>query len=351
VQDQGSWCDWSQGQSCDTTRQSEAHAFAINLYDELYIHVKQGGSIKAAPSFQAVYDEWIKFELRKEITDRVAVYALPFFAKDTFNKIGKARLTDFWLHRQSTFKRKRSSNGTLLREKTAMANMWRYAKAKGYITETPDLNPLEITSPNKRRSTFTAKEWQKVLDSIPAWVAEDGVATTRDRIVAANHFIILANTGIRVGEARGLKWADVRRDGNHVIFEVTGKTGTREVVCLKGTDAALDRIKRFTGNHVYVFAHPDGSQIGSFKTAWAALLKHARVPQRDRSIYALRHFFITGRLQNGVNVYLIAKQCGTSVELIERHYGHLVHSEMADHITRTQIVEGIGADLTEFLEY
>jgi hypothetical protein len=50
-------------------------------------------------------------------------------------------------------------------------------------------------------------------------------------------------------------------------------------------------------------------------------------------------------------VYLIAKQCGTSVELIERHYGHLVHSEMADHITRTQIVEGIGADLTEFLEY
>ena len=150
--------------SCDTTRQSEATAFAINLYDELYFHVKQGGSIKSSPTFQSVYDEWIKYEGRKEITDRVAVYALPFFAKDTIAKIGKSRLTDFWLHRRNTFKKKKPSDGTLLREKTAMTNLWRYAKAKGYITEVPDLNPLEITSPYKRRNTFTAKEWQRLLE-------------------------------------------------------------------------------------------------------------------------------------------------------------------------------------------
>lgn len=168
--------------------------------------MKQGGSIKAASSFQAVYDEWIKFELRKEITDRVMVYALPFFARDTFNRTGEARLTDFWLHRQSTFRRKKSSNGTLLREKTAMANLWRYARAKGYITEIPDLNPLEITSPNKRRSTFTAKEWQKVRDSILAWVAEDGVATTRDRTIAANHFHHPGEYGHPCRGGSGLKW-------------------------------------------------------------------------------------------------------------------------------------------------
>jgi integrase len=278
------------------------------------------------------------------------VYAVPFFDKDTFDRINAARMTEWWLHRRSTFKKKMPTNGTLLREKTALRNIFKYAKAKGYIAALPEMNPLAITSPHKRRNTFTLKEWTKVVDSIPAWVAEDGVATTRDRILAANYFTILANTGIRVGEARALKWADIRRADRHLVLEVTGKTATREVVCLKGTDAAFDRIKRFTGNHELVFCHPDGKAINSFKTAFAALLVHAKVPIRDRTIYSLRNFFITGRLQNGVNPYHLVKQCGTSVELLERTYGHVIHSEIADQITRTQIAEGLGADLTQFLE-
>jgi integrase len=333
-----------------TSKLHEATAFATNLYDELYYKVKGGGSIKSGPSYRAVYDEWIKYEKRTKITDTVARYSVPFFDKEPFEKVTEARLTDFWLHRQSSGIKRKPSNNYLVREITYLGTMWRYAKAKGYVQHIPNLNPLDITGKLIRRDAFTAKEWQTIFDSIPAWVEEDGKATKRDRVIAANHFIVLANTGIRVGEARGLKWTDIRTFGRHTIFEVTGKTGTREAVCLKGTDAALDRIRRYTGNQELVFCHPDGEPIGSFKTAFAALLKHAKEPVRGRSQYSLRHMFITGRLQNGVNPYHLAKQCGTSVEMLEKVYGHVIHSEIAEQITKTQLIEGLGADLTQFLE-
>ena len=72
--------------SCDTTRQSEATAFAINLYDELYLKVKQGGTIKSVPPSGSLR-RVDQVRAAPEITDRVAVYAVPFFDKDTFDRI------------------------------------------------------------------------------------------------------------------------------------------------------------------------------------------------------------------------------------------------------------------------
>ena len=335
-----------------TNKLHEASAFAANLYDDLYYKVREGGSIKSGPSYRAVYEEWIKYDLRKKITDTIARYSVPFFDKEPIEKIGAARLTDFWLHRKSKGIKRAPSNNTLVREITYMNAMFRYAKAKGYVQHIPELNPLGIVGKLVRRDTFTAKEWQKVLDSIPSWLdTKEHIATRRDRILATNYFTILALTGIRVGEARSLRWKDVRRlDPRHMVMEVTGKTGTREVICLPGTDAALDRVKTLTGNQSLVFCHPDGTQIGSFKKSFAALLAHAKVPVLGRTIYSLRHFYITGRLQNGVAVYLVAKQCGTSVEMIEKVYGHVIHSELAEQITRTQMIQGLGATLDAFLE-
>ena len=41
----------------------------------------------------------------------------------------------------------------------------------------------------------------------------------------------------------------------------------------------------------------------------------------NRTIYSLRHTYATLRLQNGTNVYWLKKNMGTSVTMIERHYG------------------------------
>ncbi len=42
-----------------------------------------------------------------------------------------------------------------------------------------------------------------------------------------------------------------------------------------------------------------------------------------RSTYCFRHTYATFRLSEGVDVYFLAKQMGTSVKMIEDHYGHI----------------------------
>ena len=42
---------------------------------------------------------------------------------------------------------------------------------------------------------------------------------------------------------------------------------------------------------------------------------------RKRSVYSLRHTYATFRLENGANVYWLRQNMGTSVQMIERHYG------------------------------
>jgi len=42
-----------------------------------------------------------------------------------------------------------------------------------------------------------------------------------------------------------------------------------------------------------------------------------------RSTYCFRHTYATFRLSEGVDVYFLAEQMGTSVKMIEDHYGHV----------------------------
>ncbi len=41
---------------------------------------------------------------------------------------------------------------------------------------------------------------------------------------------------------------------------------------------------------------------------------------QKRTAYSLRHTYICLRLMEGANIYQIAKNCRTSVEMIEKHY-------------------------------
>ena len=51
-----------------------------------------------------------------------------------------------------------------------------------------------------------------------------------------------------------------------------------------------------------------------------------------RSTYCFRHTYATLRLQEGVDVYFLAEQMGTSVKMIEEHYGHVNTIKHADRV-------------------
>ena len=53
-----------------------------------------------------------------------------------------------------------------------------------------------------------------------------------------------------------------------------------------------------------------------------------------RSTYCFRHTYATFRLTEGVDVYFLAKQMGTSVKMIEDHYGHITPVKNAEQILK-----------------
>jgi hypothetical protein len=53
---------------------------------------------------------------------------------------------------------------------------------------------------------------------------------------------------------------------------------------------------------------------------------------KRRSVYCFRHTYATFRLMEGVDIYFLAKQMGTSVQMIETHYGHINPVKHAERI-------------------
>ena len=105
-----------------------------------------------------------------------------------------------------------------------------------------------------------------------------------------------------------------------IVFFVSGKTGGREVVARNAEVLEyLQRIKELYAEPTpddFVFAHRDGRFIGSFKKSFSSLIDAANVgfdgKGNRRTIYSLRHTYATFRLEEGVGVYTLARNMGTS---------------------------------------
>jgi hypothetical protein len=52
---------------------------------------------------------------------------------------------------------------------------------------------------------------------------------------------------------------------------------------------------------------------------------------------SLRHTYATFRLQEGVNHYVLARNMGTSVKMLENFYGHTSDRAMADELTKMKV--------------
>jgi integrase len=177
--------------------------------------------------------------------------------------------------------------------------------------------------------------------------------TKRDRIMLVNYVLILANTGIRVGEARALTWADLDSHSNidgseSVILRVRGKTGARDVVARsleikdyfqRISELRVSELGKEPSLTECIFCHPNGKPIHSFKKGFEALIRECGVefdPSGDRRvIYSLRHTYATFRLQEGVNHYALAQNMGTSVKMLEAFYGHTTNRSMATELMKT----------------
>ena len=119
-----------------------------------------------------------------------------------------------------------------------------------------------------------------------------------------------------------------------------GKGKSRKLVAPKSVGDYLERI-RSTANATKpddsVFTTSTGEAAKTlYKNMSDDLLTQASLRDGSngtpRSTYCFRHTYATFRLSEGVDVYFLAEQMGTSVKMIEDHYGHVNSVKHADRV-------------------
>ncbi len=205
------------------------------------------------------------------------------------------------------------------------------------------------------RPPFSDEQLERVLAKMSAMIEEERHVTRKfTRQLLLDYTLILADSGMRLGEANNLKVDDVKKfvdeNGNeNYRFEVKGKTGKRDVIIRrKANDAiirtlsrnkAVDEIKnklvRKNNRKVqnidnWFFRMYDGNKVITLIDQFKNVLKLIDL-EKNRygegfTIYSLRHTYAVSMLRKGEPVYNIAKNMGTSVKLIEEYYGRAATS-------------------------
>jgi integrase len=352
--------------STKTTDDFEARRFAEDLYYRLEGKTRRGEPINS-PTFRKVFTEWAKVPVADQVVRtaryvngnvrRVELWALQYFADLTIDRVTEAKLADYVDWRLS--QPRRPAIVTLKNERTAIRQLLRFAKRRGYISEFPEF--VIKSGKTNARPDIPETEWHRLTRFLPGYVdrAKDK-RRRRERFYLTLYILILGNTGIRIGEARRLRWRDISAtrtltDEVRAILSVRGKTGEREVVCNKGVERYLDELRSFRTDELgelppdqeYVFCHPSGDLIGSFKGGFQRALKEAGVLHasdgKKRVPYSLRHTYATMRISEGVSVFQLAANMGTSVEMLEDFYGkkRMRDPKMATEVTKNRSEERI----------
>ncbi len=215
----------------------------------------------------------------------------------------------------------------------------RYVPASQRFDERPKLKTM-------RRDEFTLEEYRKLHTVGRKWIASaNKPSSIWYRTVTYNMILIACNTGMRPSEMKNLRWRDIfpakDREGREiVVLFVQGKGKSRKLVAPKSVGDYLERIKaisKATEPNDSVFTTVTGEPAKSlYKALITDLLAEADLREGTqgvpRSTYCFRHTYATLRLQEGVDVYFLAEQMGTSVKMIEDHYGHVNTIKHADRV-------------------
>ncbi len=272
-------------------------------------------------------------------------YHIPFFDRLHVTSIDQQKLAEFDAWRIKEMGRT-PAQSTLLTHNAALQRVFDEAVLRKWMSpgQVPSLSVKGGVAAS-RRDYFTADEIKKITKAFPAWIAAARKQVSRDtRQLLSYYFQVALHTGLRPGsEMDNLRWNDLESHDSHVVITVRkGKTtlytGTRKCIGHKTVveifrdlyDHAKD--DEWLGDDIpddynpLVFRLPDGSSTDQLGRNFSMLLKELGLengPGGKRTLYSLRHTHITLRLLDGVAPALVAKQCGTSPEMIQRHYDHL----------------------------
>ena len=252
---------------------------------------------------------------------------------------------------------------------------------QGYVFKLPEFPEFKIRQKDRarREDTFTLKEYDVLVRYLREWSKAKNVSQFRNakkiygkpentikkmnamewdmekhrRVIIRELILIASNSGLRCPkEILSITWGDVKlrkqeMEGMYgtnkkteelvsvIQVDEDQKTGKRVVVCLAGT--YFKRLRQYyIDNFDYtpkdndpvfleMFGRRKGSVLGTHALyrIWGELMRDAGLDRMKFTLYHLRHFSITQQILNGVDLLLVAKNMGNSINTIAKHYEHI----------------------------
>ena len=284
-------------------------------------------------------------------------YLIPFFGKYNLTSIDGALVREFEIWRNEKIGRMPRAS-TLMTHASAYNRVIETAIENGWISKHQSIPTLSRRGiKTKARPAFTTDEIAQLLAFMPEWVNAGGHRATGRQIkmLLRDYVEILLATGMRCGKEslkmlwQHLEWYTVN-DVRYLRIWVSGKTGGRWLIAKHHAAAAFERLAlRQTAVGMTlddaikaklslpVFCYEDGTQPfgleGTFRRLLAAAgLSKDKSSDQQRTMYSLRHTYATNELMAGTEIHTLARQMGTSVGMLEKHYSKLTATMAAEQL-------------------
>ena len=307
-----------------------------------------------------------------EYVEIINRYLIPALGKRNISNIDKQALDELDKYRVERMG-KTPKRSTLLSHNAALQKVFDEAVSRGLLASI-DRPELELKGENsERHAAFSAPEVAHMQAALEQW--EKGGRNEKERNgreLLRDYVTLLLDTGARPGkELLNLKWSQLRVEfeqhpsekeitqdeeyndveipvlARHLVMTVSGKTGKREILGSNDSIQALRRIakRNYQGktgpahypvlnlvndpNSGYVVRLPEQKAPTSFAKLFDRFLKQhdllfCPTTGRRRVFYSLRHTYATlALIHDNIGIHTLAKQMGTSVQMIEKHYSHL----------------------------
>jgi integrase len=325
----------------ESTKQENPN-LAKEFAEDWYLTLKgkdRTGELKTGKTFRFVSEQFLK-EYRilaagerspkwvEHVEQTIARHLIPYFGDMVISAITPGIVQEYRIHRaQNGYRGIPPARNTIEMEMIALRQTLKTAVRHRWLDFVPDFSPpFRASRKVSHRAWFSLQEYRQLYEATRERAANPKKEMWRWECEQLHDLILfLANTGLRPDEVRRLEHRDVQivrdEDTDETILEieVRGKTGVGFCKSMAGAVRPYIRVRKRNKpkptDRVFPKTH---RQL--FKDILTELGLRRDRDGRLRTLYSLRHSYICFRLMERADVYQIAKNCRTSVEMIQKHY-------------------------------
>jgi len=261
---------------------------------------------------------------------RLDKYLIPYFGEMGLSQITPGVVQEYRIwRRENSLRGGPPARSTMHQEIVVLRQVLKTALRHGWLTHLPDLSmPYKSAGKITHRAWFSPEEYKQLYTATRRRIkARQGTRHLVSAQQLHDFVLFMANTGLRPDEARHLEHRDIQivqdLDSDEIILEIEVR-GKRGVGFCKSTTGAVKPYQRIVKRNNPKPTDLVFPQKNLYRDMFNNILKeeglkHDRDGQQ-RTTYSLRHTYICLRLMEGADIYQIAKNCRTSVEMIEKYY-------------------------------